>query len=212
MNGKPWTSAKTAVKDRDGQSLGDLMTFRSNSGFTLLELLAVFTIGAVLLAIGAPAMGTFIQNNALQGQSFKLLSSLKFARSEGIKRRTRVVICRSADPTADTPSCGGTTSVWTTGWLVFAAGDDNSTYEEATDTLLRIGNPALAQVAIRTNSTANQNLEYNPNGTTNESGGTARYSICDRRGDNFGRRIQIQPHGRPKLELGAETVIDCDNP
>ena len=185
---------------------------RAQSGFTLLEVLTVFTIGALLLAIGAPAMGTFIQNNALQGQSFKLLSSIKFARSEAIKRRTRVVVCRSADPTADSPSCGGTNRVWTTGWLVFAAGDTNSTYEPASDTLLRVGNPAVAQVNIRSNSQSDPTLEYNADGTTNEGGGTARFTVCDSRGDDFGRRLQIPPHGRPKLELGATTTIDCDSP
>ena len=44
------------------------------AGFTLLELLIAFTIASLLLAIGAPAMGTFLRNNALQAQSFELMT------------------------------------------------------------------------------------------------------------------------------------------
>lgn len=182
------------------------------AGFTLIELLVVFTIASVLLAVGAPAMGTFIRNNALQAQTFELLTALKYARTEAVKRRTRVIMCRSGDPTATTPTCGGTTRNWSTGWLVFASGDTNSTYEAASDTLIRVGEPAPGQVTIRTNSACNLNLEFNPDGTTNEGGAVGRFAICDDRGADQGRLVQVPPIGRPRLRPGSEVPMSCTNP
>jgi type IV fimbrial biogenesis protein FimT len=141
------------------------------------------------------------------------MRTIHYARSEAAKRRTRVVLCRSADPTATPPSCGGLSNTWTTGWLVFASGDGNNTYEAATDALLRVGTPANSGLTVVTNSTSNRNLEINPDGTTNEGGGTARFAICDSRGGAHGRQLNVAPVGRPKLRKGSPSAqINCTSP
>jgi type IV fimbrial biogenesis protein FimT len=184
------------------------------AGFTIIELIVVLSIVAILSALAAPDLAMFIKNNRVKGQTFDLLNTIQYARSEAAKRRVRVIMCRSANPTAASPTCGGTANTWTTGWLVFASGDTNSTYETANDTLLRIGPPAPMGVTVRTNTTCNQNLEYNPDGTTNASGGIARFAICDTsRGGAYGRQIVVPPHGRPKLEQGSQSSpINCTSP
>jgi Tfp pilus assembly protein FimT len=124
-----------------------------------------------------------------------------------------VVLCRSANPTAGTPSCGGSEYTWTTGWLLFSAGDGNNTYESSTDTLIRIGNAAVGSVTVRSNGTSNRNLEYNADGTTNEGGGTARFALCDARGGSRGTQINIPPVGRPTLKSGSSaSPINCTTP
>jgi len=153
-------------------------------------------------------MGGFLRDNAMRAQSFELLASIKFARSEAVKRRTRVVMCGTSDPTAATPSCGGTR--WTAGWLVFESGDTNNTYQPATDTLLRVGEPAPGLINIRTNSDGN--LEFNGDGTTNEGGSTARFALCDDRGAALGRQIDVPMIGRPKLIYGRAVTISCTSP
>ena len=100
-----------------------------------------------------------------------------------------------------------------TGWLVFASGDANNTYESATDTLLGTGLIDLTNVTVITNSTSDNNLEYNADGTTNEAGGTARFAVCDKRGGAHGRQINVPPHGRPKFVKGDTTnPINCTSP
>lgn len=182
-------------------------------GLTIIELLVALTIASILMAVGAPAMGGFIKNNRLSQSSFDVLGNINFARSEAVKRRVRVVLCRSANSTAASPTCGGTASNWTTGWLIFASGDGNSTYQSGTDTLLGIGVVSSNGVDVKTNSTSNNNLEYNPDGTTNEGGGTARFAICDNRGGGYGKQINIPPHGRPKFVKATRSdPINCTTP
>ena len=182
-------------------------------GLTLVELLLALTVAAILMALGAPALGDFIKNNRLTQSSFDVLKTINLARSEAVKRRVRVILCRSADSTAVAPTCGGTANTWTTGWLVFASGDGNTTYEVATDTLLGIGVVSNDNVTVMTNATSNNNLEFNPDGTTNEGGGTARFAVCDNRGGARGRQINVPPLGRAKFVKGNVTSpINCTTP
>lgn len=183
------------------------------SGFSTVELMIVLVIAAVLMTAAAPSMGTFVRNNRLQAKGFELMRMMHFARSEAIKRKTRTVLCRSANPIAATPSCGGTASNWTTGFLLFAAGDANNTYQAATDVLLRVGLASGNGMTVVTNATSNNNLEYNDDGTTNEGGGTARFAVCDSRGGAFGRQIDVTPVGRPSMLRGsAASPLNCLSP
>lgn len=183
------------------------------SGITIVELVISLAVVAILVTTGIPAYSNFIQSNRLAKSSFDLLVTINLARSEAVKRRTRVVLCRTGNPMATTPSCGGSANTWTTGWLVFASGDANNTYEAATDTLLGIGLVESPNVTVITNSTSNNNLEYNSDGTTNEGGGTARFAVCDNRGGARGRQINVPPHGRPKFVYGDHAnPIDCTSP
>ena len=173
----------------------------------------VLVIAAVLMTMAAPSMGSFVRNNRLQSQAFALVRMMHLARSEAVKRKTRTVLCRSANPSAATPTCGGTASNWTTGFLLFASGDTNSTYQAGTDVLLRISPGSGKGMTVITNSTSNNNLEYNTDGSTNEGGGTARFAVCDARGGAFGRQVDVNPVGRPALLKGSATSpLNCVSP
>ncbi len=182
-------------------------------GISIVELVVSLAVVSILATAGVPAFSNFIQSNRLNESSFDMLATINLARTEAVKRRTRVILCRSADPTLPTPSCGGSANTWTTGWLVFASGDNNSTYEAGTDTLLGMGLVGSASLTIVTNSTSDKNLEYNSDGTTNEGGGTARFAVCDKRGGAHGRQINVPPHGRPKFVKGdSASPINCTSP
>ena len=186
---------------------------RVSSGISVVELVVSLAVVAILATTGVPAFSGFIQSNRISESAFDVLGTINLARTEAVKRKTRVVLCRSADPTAVTPSCGGSANTWTTGWLVFASGDTNNTYEDGTDTLLGIGLVHSPSVTVITNTTSNNNLEYNSDGTTNEGGGTARWAICDQRGGAYGRQIEVPPHGRPKFIKGDKSSpINCTSP
>ena len=188
---------------------------KRQSGFTIIELLIVVAIAAVLAALGGPAMGTFIKNNRLQSKTHAVMADILFARAEAVNRKIRVVMCRSADAMAATPSCGGNAQDWGTGgYIVFVDNNGNATYENGTDELLRRGAPGTNNVTLRTNGTSNNNLEFNVDGTTRENGGTARFAVCDERGVNFGRQLDVPPHGRPKITTGSQgdPISSCTNP
>ena len=188
--------------------------YLENAGFTLIELMVTLAIGTILMTTAVPSMSTMIRNNNLATQTNSLVTDINLARSEAIKRGVIVILCRSADPNAANPSCSGSAYTWTTGWLVFASGDGDNTYTAGTDTLLRIGKPSSSSIAIKTNSTSNNNLEYKANGTTNEGGGTAIFALCDDRGEGYGRQIQVDPRGRPRLITGTtdDPIPNCASP
>jgi type IV fimbrial biogenesis protein FimT len=175
------------------------------AGFTLVELIVGVALVAILLTLAVPSFQNLTSNNRITSHTNELVMAINMARSEAVKRNVRVILCRSANPTDAAPVCGGAANTWTSGWLLFASGDANNTYQAGVDTLIRVGGQARTGVQIRTNGTSDNNLEINSNGTTNEGGGTAAFAICDDRdadGDfdeQWGRQIQVSPSGHVRL-------------
>jgi type IV fimbrial biogenesis protein FimT len=127
-----------------------------------------------------------------------------------VTRGEKVILCRSANPTAASPSCGGNSYNWSSGWLVFVNNDANTTYDAGTDVLLRATDEAGGSVTIKTNDTSNTNLVYNADGTIDMGGQTAVFAICDDRGADHGNQIQVSPTGRPRLI--SPVPASCDSP
>lgn len=181
---------------------------KRQTGFTIIELLIVVAVAAVLAAIGGPAMGNFIKNNRLQSKTHAVMADVLFARSEAVTRKKPVLMCRSGDADAGNPTCGGTTQNWGAGGYLVFVDEDASNGFNAGDLLLRRGAKATDNVTVMTDATANEDVRFSPDGTLNEAGATAIFAICDNRpaADGFGRRIDIPPHGRPRITLGTN---DC---
>jgi len=176
-------------------------------GFTLIEVMVVIIIVGILASIAAPSLSTLMKNNRLKAQMFDMLGSINIARSEAVKRKVQTVLCRSANPTAASPTCGGTSQTWTSGWIVYAKGNNViDAYDPAIDTIIGIGNPAEADVEIMSNTTGNNYLIYNTDGTLNETAQVI-YAICDDRAEDFGKQISIALVGRAVLKSGS--IADC---
>lgn len=183
----------------------------SQQGFTLIELMITLVIAAIIMTIGVPSFITTIQNSRLTTQINDLAADISLARSEAIKRGVRVGLCRSANPSAATPTCGGSNNTWSTGWLIYADDDASGAFVNANDTLIRIGQPAPTAVTVITNATANLDVQYNSDGTLN-AGAIAVFTTCDSRGAGDGRQIQINTMGRPRLVKGADATLNCSSP
>lgn len=177
------------------------------SGFTLVELMITLAVSGVMLSIAVPSFQNIVLNSRITTETNRIISDIQLARSEAMKRSVRVILCRTGNPNAAVPSCGGTTNTWTSGWLVFASGDANTTFEPATDTLLKVSQAVQGVgLDIKTNANANNNLQINADATTNEGGNTARFVLCDSRGYQHGKLIEIPAVGRPRL---ADAVASC---
>lgn len=175
-----------------------------------MELFITLAVASFMITIGVPSMSNFTKNSRLKNEALDLMQTFAVARSEAIKRGTRVILCRSADPAAATPTCGGTANTWSSGWLLFASGDTNDEYNAGTDILLSINSGIPASVQIKTNAISDAYLHYNADGTLAEAG-TARFTICDDRLESYGRQIDIPMVGRPFLTQGAPSspIGDC---
>jgi len=174
---------------------------------TLVELVITLTVIGVLLSIATPSFEDLIRSSRITMESNRIISDIKLARSEAMKRNVEVILCRSGNPNAAAPVCGGTEKIWTSGWLIFASGDANVTFEPATDTLLKVSQAVQgAGLDIKTNGAADTNLRFNTDATTNEGGDTAQFALCDARGEDDGKLIEIPAVGRPRL---ANAVANC---
>jgi type IV fimbrial biogenesis protein FimT len=179
-------------------------------GFTLIELMIGVALAVIIVTIAAPSFNSAMKKNKIIAETNELIADINFARSEAVKRSIPVVLCRSASPSNASPTCGGTASNWSSGWLVFADTNGDSSYTASDDILIRIGNPTDGTVTIKSNAAASQELVYNSDGTTAAGGNVAIFAVCDDRGEDHGRQIQISATGRPRLV--APVTHSCDSP
>lgn len=168
------------------------------SGATLLELMVVLAISAILLGIGIPSFAALTRNSRLASATNELVSSLHLARSEAIKRNSRVVMC----PSATGNSCAGSGG-WHQGWVVFHDPNNNAVLDaEETVVLAREVLPAGLQ-ATSVGSTAKY-ISYAPSGGTKQitgawQGGTL--TLCSESGAlNSARKVIVSSTGRPRTE------------
>ncbi len=181
---------------------------KRETGFTIIELLIVVVIAAVVAAIGGPAMGNFIKNNRLQSKTHAVMADVLHARGEAVTRKKSVVMCRSANADSATPTCGGTAPDWGTGGYITFVDEDLSNTFNAGDLLLRRGAKVSDNVTLMLDGTVDPEIRFSSDGTLNEGGNTAFLAVCDDRpdADGFGRRIDVPPHGRPRIITG---ITDC---
>lgn len=109
----------------------DALSTHEQSGWSLMELLAVVAVLSLLLALAVPAMQVWRHQQQLQARAQVFMQTLQWARSQALVLRKRVTVCTSADG-RDCVGSGG----WQQGWLVFE--DDNANGEvDASERMLQ---------------------------------------------------------------------------
>ena len=95
---------------------------KKQSGFTIIEILVVVVILAILMSLAAPSFVRTLRSMTVSSSINGMMSDLRYARSEAVRRGSTVVVCRSDDPEAASPVCatsGAGSSGWASGWIVF---------------------------------------------------------------------------------------------
>ena len=75
--------AQQLLGDQEGRIV---LSARRPAGFTMIELLIGMTILAIVLGLGAPAMGTYLQNSKLAAATASFYAGVQAARTEAIRR------------------------------------------------------------------------------------------------------------------------------
>ncbi len=170
--------------------LGKLITTR---GFTLIELLVTMSVVAILLAVAMPNYQIFVLNNRMSSQSNELLSAFQLARSEAIKRSTRVSVCKGVGGCV----AGGT---WAQGWTVFVDGDGVIGALDGTDQSIQVYPALTGTTLLGVTANANDFISYQPAGITSLAvGTTAVFTLCPGVAGVNGRNIQIVASGRASI-------------
>lgn len=122
-----------------------------DKGFTLVELMITLGILVILLAIGVPAMQQFLQKRQALARSDNFISTMKYARSEAIKRGKRVTVCRTTTADSVTPSCDTTSTNWSSGWLVFEDTAPIGAFDHTKEILFKVqqGMPGPGSIVFR---------------------------------------------------------------
>lgn len=90
----------------------------SAAGFTIIELLVVVLLMALLLTLGAPSFADFVRGMRLNSSTSDLHSDLLLARSESIRRNSRVLLCARSSATSSICATTVAAATWMNGWLV----------------------------------------------------------------------------------------------
>ena len=176
-------------------------------GFTIAELIIVVIIAAILAAVAAPNLSEFVKNNSRATRVNTMVTALNFARGQAVTRNARVSLCRSGN----LATCAGVgDGSFEGGWIVFTDGDNRGDVD-GTDTVLRVFQPDMGNVATMIGSNDDgliEGLSFESNGLgwdiNPTAGATAVtddtfFVYCDDRGDSHARAIRISPTGYPSL-------------
>jgi type IV fimbrial biogenesis protein FimT len=167
-------------------------------GFSLTESLVALATMGTLLAMAATTVGDLLHSLRLQATAGDVLQQLMLARSEAIKRNTRVVLCKSADGAAC--SAGGR---WEQGWILFQDANNSGTREPHEPLLQRV-NPLPPGWRIQANTPVGRYVSYGPLGIAQLASGAFQagtFTVCRTSIETGeGRQIVINAGGRPRVQ------------
>lgn len=165
-------------------------------GVTLTELLIVLTMAAILVAIAVPSYGFLVTSGRLTSATNDMLLALHLARSEAIKRGTRVTVCKTSNPDASAPDCDSSAK-WEQGWLVFVDGGVRGRVDGG-DRVIQAYRDVSPWARIATGFNYRNYVSYMPMGTSQGSSGLANdtFQICV---SGQRRDIVVSSGGRPRV-------------
>ena len=167
-------------------------------GFTLHEMLAVLAVSGALASVTVPSLSGVTHGARVSSASNDLLAGLLLTRSEAIKRKHRVVMCRSADG-ANCAAAGG----WQQGWIVFADHDGDGE-RDAGEEILAVQGSLGEGVRAGGTATLAKYVSYAPSGQTKTVGGgfqAGTMTVCSvSAGPSSGRQIVVNATGRPRTQ------------
>jgi len=176
----------------------NLFPASSKKGFSLIELLVTLAVAVILLMTAAPALKDFIRANQVSTNTNTLIASLNLARSEAIKRNTRIVIRHK----------GATAQNWDSGWDIFTDLDFDGVFDSADgEVILRTYTGIPSNFTLRTGANYSVWTGYLPSGRSTGSGGPAdTFRLCADDADRFSSRaITISTTGRPRTSTGTSS-------
>ena len=112
---------------------------RSQSGFTLIELMVTLSITLILVFLAMPSFMQILIRSEITSTSLAIRTGLSIARSEAVKRGARIQVCSLDDVLMQCAGNVGTGRLaWSAGFIVFQDVDKDKAYTVGTDELLHL--------------------------------------------------------------------------
>ena len=179
-----------------------------SKGFTLIELLVVVAIIAVLASLAVPSFTTMMMKRSVQAAAQALVTDLRYARSEAMRRSITVSMCSLA--ANSTSTCSGVPGLWANGWMVFVDTGGTKGNWDAGEEIVRVQQPldniASIQKALNPADTVNS-FTYEANGFAKSANETLVVTPNQSGSATVNRVICISIKGRPSLR--AEGTTGC---
>jgi len=167
--------------------------------------MVTLSVMAVLLGLAAPSMLKLVLTRQANLLTHELITSINLARSEAIKRNSRVVLCKSSDGA----SCV-TAGSWDQGWILFQDANNNALID-LTEVVLRRQNPANMGVTLTGNANVANYLSMSPSGMPKLISGAFQagtLSLCTTPAtEESSRQIVLSLSGRARVQTG--TLSSC---
>lgn len=187
------------------------------TGFTLIELMFTIVVLAVLLGIGVPNFRDFMRSSRISGATNDIVTDFSVARSEAIKRRVPVTLCKSQDGA----SCDADSADPFTSWIIFVD-DADAAAADANDGngVVDTDEPVLRQRMVDDSITVTVNedgrrLVFRSNGFPDNTVADSvnQFVLCDERGNEVtvggvtaARAVTISATGRPSSTRDEATI------
>ena len=174
-------------------------------GFTLIELLVTIAIAAILAMVAVPSFNEAIVNYRLTSYTNNFLASAQLARSEAIKRNSRMTLCKSANGTSCT-SAGG----WHQGWIIFND-SNNDALKDSGEVVVYKESAMPADFLMTGSANVDNYMSFVPSGATElVSRGlqTGTWTLCSQSGSS-GQARQLIINSAGRLRVTKNPIAPC---
>lgn len=168
------------------------------SGFTLVELLVTLAVFGILALAAMPAFNGYVTSNRMITDTNSFVGTLNYARTEAIKRRVDISVCRSSDGA----TCATAAGAWNTGWIVFVNTDNDMPAQvDVGEEILRVS--GSLNDSVQASLALADYITFNSNGYSSAQG---QFIVCDKNATtSTARAIALNRIGRITLSTGGGT-------
>lgn len=188
----------------DTSSVGNYSSLmnRSETGFTIIELLVTVVVVGILAALAMPSFQDLVRKRNATTVAETFVSDMRFARSESLKRTTPVTVCQSSN----SATCSAVAGAWVTGWITFIDFNGNGAVD-MDDTLLRVQTSPAGIVSIQNNLASDRRFfTYQANGIARAANQTFFIVPNGANGANMRRLVCVSVSGRVSLRGEGSNV------